>query len=187
MPYCPSCGSAGPEESKFCPTCGTAFAQTPPPEGIPTLPQIGQQAPLRPKSPNAGCGKAGGIGCGVVVILFVVFVALGAMFNTIGNSGRQFSSQVRSSQPHHAASLASEPHVLLDVEGNGIKTTQRFEAPDEWALVWTYDCSNFENNGNFIINVQGDVDDLAANQLGSRGRDITYEHSGGNVYLSINS
>ncbi|MGC2131048.1 MAG: hypothetical protein WA629_13235 [Candidatus Aquilonibacter sp.] len=77
--------------------------------------------------------------------------------------------------------------MLLDVEGNGIKQTQRFEAPNEWAIIYTFDCSNFGQSGNFAISVEGDTTDLAANQLAARGHDVNYEHGGGNVYLSINS
>lgn len=35
--------------------------------------------------------------------------------------------------------------------------------------------------------VDGDTTDVAANQLSNSGHDINYEHSGGSVYLEINS
>jgi hypothetical protein len=77
---------------------------------------------------------------------------------------------------------------LLDVEGNGIKTTQRFQAPAEWAIGWSYDCSSSSLPGgkaNFAIYVEGDAVDLAANEFGAGGHDVSYEHSGGSFYLKI--
>lgn len=81
---------------------------------------------------------------------------------------------------------ATTGRILFDLEGNGIKTTQRLQAPDEWAITWSYDCSGFNGgNGTFVIWVQGDKIDLVANQLTASGHDVSYEHSGGSVYLKI--
>jgi hypothetical protein len=79
------------------------------------------------------------------------------------------------------------PQVLLDVEGSGYKTTQRFQVPNEWAIAWSYDCSNLGNPGFFGIKVQGDAVDLVVDQVGASGRDVSYQHAGGSVYLEIGS
>ncbi len=79
------------------------------------------------------------------------------------------------------------PVVLLDMTGNGIKTSPRFVAPSDWTIEYSYNCTSFGFNGNFAIMVEGDTFDVAANALGMKGQDVANEHSGGNVYLSINS
>jgi hypothetical protein len=118
-------------------------------------------------------------------------MVIGAIVSSLGKSGSSGSyhaaSKASSRTGHHKTAPAPRPQILLDVEGSGIKTTQRFQAPDEWAIAWSFDCSNSGGSGNFIVSVDGDISDTAANQLASSGHDVSYEHSGGNVYLEINS
>lgn len=79
--------------------------------------------------------------------------------------------------------------TVLNITGSGIHTTETFQVNDEWALAWSYDCSNFENSGNFIVNVEGDGSgyDAGVNELGSSNSGTEYFHHGGSVYLTINS
>lgn len=190
MAFCSACGSQLTDSAKYCPNCG-AVSQT----GVPRVDDVaatslGPQAapqPVPPKSPNAGCGKAAAIGCGGILALIVIIAVIGAIVNQSTSNSSHEPGPRGASPGTHKATRSAAPRTLLDVEGSGIKTTQRFKAPDEWAIGWSYDCSNFGTNGNFAINVDGDVSDLAANVLGPRGHDVTYEHSGGDVYLQINS
>ena len=82
------------------------------------------------------------------------------------------------------------PKVLLDVSGSGIKSTQTFTVPNEWQLVWSYsNCAG--GSGNFIVTVynsDGSPNDAAGvNELGASGSDTEYYHSGGGLYLEVNS
>jgi hypothetical protein len=89
-----------------------------------------------------------------------------------------------------ARPVAPPTTVLLDVQGNGIHTTQWFRAPTEWKISWSYDCSAYGSRGNFIVDLWSGPTSLVdgvANALGSRGNGMTYEHQGGRFYLKVNS
>jgi|SRR5579863_8126236 len=183
MAYCSSCGSELPQAARFCPGCG-AGAQTG------STPAASTQPSSKLRSPDSGCGKTAGIGCGAVIASIIFLAIVAAVINSFNQSApvRSNHATTRASRvAHRKPAPAPTPEILLDVEGSGIKTTQRFQAPGEWAIVWSFDCSNFEGSGNFVISVDGDVSDVAANQLAANGRDVSYEHAGGNVYLEINS
>ncbi len=81
--------------------------------------------------------------------------------------------------------------VLLDVQGSGTKSTQSFTVPNEWALAWAYNCSDFGQQGNFAVDVyrggQLSISDLGVNELGMKGNDIEYYHHGGTIYLEVSS
>jgi hypothetical protein len=77
--------------------------------------------------------------------------------------------------------------TAFDDSGSGIHSTETFRVNGSWELQWSYDCSNFSDSGNFIVEVQGDVSDVLVNQLGSGDSGTEYVHRGGNVYLEINS
>ncbi len=98
------------------------------------------------------------------------------------------------SAPTPAPAPAPAPHVpqvLLQVSGSGSKSTQTFMAPSTWTLDYSYDCSSFGSQGNFqifIFNGSGAMVPLSGpNQLGMSGSDTEYYHSGGQLYLEINS
>jgi hypothetical protein len=89
-----------------------------------------------------------------------------------------------------ASAAAATRTVLLDKTGSGINKTPDFTAAGDWEIDWSYDCSNFGQSGNFAIivyNADGSMNDLAANQLGAKGSDVTNEHQGGTYYLEMNS
>lgn len=98
-------------------------------------------------------------------------------------------------QPAPASSTAAPASktatVLLDVKGSGTKSTQIFTVPNEWALAWAYDCTNFGQQGNFAVDIyrNGQISfvDLGVNELGSKGNDIEYYHAGGQIYLQVSS
>jgi hypothetical protein len=80
------------------------------------------------------------------------------------------------------------PSALLDVGGSGTKSTATFTAPQIWDLQYRYDCSNFGAPGNFAVTVLpqgGGAPDVAVNELGSSGQDVTQVRLGGRVHLEI--
>lgn len=83
------------------------------------------------------------------------------------------------------------PQTFLTLSGSGSKSTRTITVPSEWSLGWRYDCSNFGQQGNFVVSVyNSDGSPSSAstvNQLGSRGSDTDFYHTGGSVYLVINS
>jgi hypothetical protein len=88
--------------------------------------------------------------------------------------------------------VAPAPQVLLNVSGSGTKSTQSFTAGGDWTLNYSYDCSNFDDRGNFqvyIYNSDGSMSDenTGVNELGAGGTDTEYYHSGGSYYLEVNS
>lgn len=90
-----------------------------------------------------------------------------------------------------ATTAAPAPKVLLLVTGSGTKTTQKFTAAADWDLNWTYDCTRTEGGqGNFQVYIYsggGSLSDIAVNELGAKGSDVTHEHQGGTYYLEMNS
>lgn len=92
----------------------------------------------------------------------------------------------------NASATTKAPQVLLDLTGSGTKQTQKFSAGGDWDLEWSYDCSNFGAQGNFVVEVyNGDgsisFENSAVNQLGNKGQDVQHYHKGGTFYLDISS
>lgn len=90
------------------------------------------------------------------------------------------------------ATPAPTPQVLLDLQGTGTKQTQKFTARSDWDLNWTYDCTSFGFQGNFVVEVMnGDgtpsLENQAVNQVGKKGADVQHYHKGGTFYLAIDS
>ncbi len=84
----------------------------------------------------------------------------------------------------------ASPAPLLDVQGNGMKTTQSFSAPGDWVVAYAYDCSNFGQAGVFSVFLYSEDGTLVAgiaNQEGISGNDSSYVHQSGTFYLVIDS
>lgn|ERR1700674_1077500 len=128
-----------------------------------------------------------GIGCGGIVLLFIV-IAIASQGTKTGSTG---SSPAANDKGSPTASAAHVAQVLLDVQGTGIKSTQKFTAGGDWDLNWSYDCSNFGQNGNFQIYIYGkdssDLKGIGANELGAKGSDVSHQHDTGTFYLQMNS
>lgn len=93
-----------------------------------------------------------------------------------------------SSAPPSSAPPA--PTVVLTLSGNGTKTTKSFTTGDDWSIKYTFDCSNFDDKGNFQVYTytDGSMGDIPVNELAASGADTTYEHGDpGSHYLEINS
>jgi hypothetical protein len=113
-------------------------------------------------------------------------IATNAPFNSVPQA-----SIIPTAAPTATPFQSTNKSVLLDMEGSGQQTTQLFTTSgSEWTIGWAYDCSNFGNRGNFIINIQkqdGSYFAGGVNELGMSGNRVEYLHQGGTFYLSINS
>jgi hypothetical protein len=101
-------------------------------------------------------------------------------------------SSIRAVQQQAAAATAEaaqEAAAIAFVDsGSGIHSTEVFHVNGSWELQWSYDCSGFSSDGgNFAVMIDGDVQDVLVNQLGTGDSGTEYVHEGGNVYLKINS
>ena len=150
---------------------------------VPMAPQQ-QQLPSGYEIKKKGHGlRNGAIGC-LGLIVLVVIISIAASGNHSGGSNNPAASTPAAS----TAPVALK--VLLDKSGTGINQTPKFTAGGDWEIDWSYDCTNFGSNGNFIITVyQGDgtLVGVAANQLGAKGSDVSNQHQSGTYYLEMNS
>lgn len=126
-----------------------------------------------------------------LVMVVVLFILIGSS----GKSSKQSvpanpdNSQSSSSAP---AQTVTMPQTLLKLSGSGTKTTQSFTAAKNWDLNWSYDCSNFGNQGNFVVTTYNDsgspsFSNAPVNQLGSSDSGVEHYHNGGTFYLEVNS
>jgi len=81
--------------------------------------------------------------------------------------------------------LKSQPaaRALLSASGNGISNTRTFRAPGDWRIVYSFNHCQIPG---FDIYVKRDVDDVFSTH-GNSGHGTQYEHSGGRVYLTLNT
>ena len=131
-------------------------------------------------------------GIGAVVIIAIIATAAssgGGGGDNVPAKDDQANSISGGSKP---APKSHAGQVLLAVSGNGAKKTQKFTAAADWDLAYTYDCSNFGTQGNFVVMVYGDNNQLSLsndgpNELGDKGNDVTHNHHGGTYYLDVTS
>ena len=90
-----------------------------------------------------------------------------------------------------ATQTTVQAKILLDIDGNGTKTTEKFTTQgDDWDLSYTYDCSKFGYEGNFMVDVKGgdgSPTEMMVNQMGKKAGDTDHYHTGGTFYLEVNS
>lgn len=96
------------------------------------------------------------------------------------------------SMPSGNSSKSTQPQTLLNLSGQGTKQTQKFTTSSDWTLTYSYDCSNFGTQGNFMVDIYNDdgsldANDTSVNQLGMNGSDTEYYYDAGTYYLSVNS
>jgi hypothetical protein len=85
-----------------------------------------------------------------------------------------------------------KPKVVARFSGSGIQTTAQFmiAGSGNWVLKWSYNCSSFGMQGNFIVNEDNgnDLNGATVNELNTAGHGETHVYSdAGRHYLSINS
>lgn len=127
-----------------------------------------------------------------IIVLIIIGSALGGSSSQNNKSVPAASDKPQTSTAQKSSTPAPTPQTLLDLQGSGTKQTQKFTAAGDWDLNWSYDCSNFGNQGNFIVTVynsDGSVsfENTEVNQLGSSGSDVQHYHKSGTYYLAIDS
>lgn len=99
-------------------------------------------------------------------------------------------------QPQPQGEKAPETHkemqTLIELTGSGSKSTEKFTVDGDWDLEWDYNCSNFGQPSNFIVNVFNEdatqnFDNASVNQLGATGKDVQHYHKDGIFYLQVTS
>jgi hypothetical protein len=129
----------------------------------------------------------------LLVLLMVIAIVLAARsHNTTtdeSNAAASPSNSTKSQAPAPGSARAGAK-VLLDKTGSGIDNTPSFTTSGDWEIDWSYDCTNFKQSGNFVIfvfNSDGSLSDVAANQHGTKGTDVSNEHQGGTYSLEMDS
>lgn len=133
----------------------------------------------------------------IVVVIIIIAAASsggsgGGGSNTPAANDKTHSIKGSGKQSNTPAPKSTAGQVLLNVSGNGQKTTQKFTAAGDWDLAYKYDCSNFGQSGNFIVMVYGNDGNLSLsndgpNELGMKGNDVDHEHNGGTYYLEVDT
>ncbi|HVS78886.1 MAG TPA: hypothetical protein VHD84_01190 [Candidatus Saccharimonadales bacterium] len=128
---------------------------------------------------------------GVIILIIIIVSAASNGGSSPGTSipAKTDNSEKASTQP---VKKVASPQTLLNLSGSGTKQTRLFTAANSWDLHWSYDCSNFGGQGNFIVSVYDksgspSLENSDVNQLGGSGSDVQHYYQGGTFYLSINS
>jgi hypothetical protein len=133
----------------------------------------------------------------VIIAVVIACCACGGISAAMNQGGGASSanSQQATNTPAPTPTITHVPtwKTIQTFTGNGIKTTPTFTVPDDWRIVWKCTPSSFYGGQyNVIVTVYGSDDtmeDLAVNTIFKSGNtgDNTEEHSGGQLYLKINS
>lgn len=136
---------------------------------------------------------------GAVFILFIIIGASGGSSKPSASvpAPTETGSTVVAPEKKAASApapvqAAAEPQVLLDLKGSGSKSTQKFTAGSDWDLNWSYDCSNFGQDGNFQVFIYDGSGQMSfrnspVNQLGASDSGVEHYHNGGTFYFTVNS
>lgn len=82
--------------------------------------------------------------------------------------------------------------TLLTFPGSGVKKSPIFNTGAEWNVSYSFDCTKYGYDGNFVIMLykgsNGDSDDILVNELARQGKDSTpIHHDPGSHYLAVDS
>jgi hypothetical protein len=87
-----------------------------------------------------------------------------------------------------ATSATPTQTVVFTKSGSGIANIQQFTVGDDWALQYSFDCSNFGGQGNFQVYEDYPGGSVLANQLAGKGSDTSYQTADGGTHtLKVNS
>lgn len=129
----------------------------------------------------------------VMATLIVIGIIISIFDKNTTPSNNQPAVQEVKSNPEYVSQKQATIQTVLDLTGNGTKTTQKFTVAGDWDLNWVYDCSKFLfGQGNFQVYVytgDGNIsfENTIVNQLGSKDSGVEHYHKGGTFYLVINS
>ena len=127
-----------------------------------------------------------------IIVLFIIIGASGGKKTpTQSVPAASDNTNAQAAQTSEPAK-AQTPQTLGKISGSGTTTTQKFTAASDWDLNWSYDCSNFGNQGNFqvmIYNGDGSLSfqNALVNQLGKSDSGVEHYHNAGTFYLEVNS
>ena len=152
---------------------------------VPPVPPVVRQRSMVPTS--------------AMVVVTLVWGALGwgvgLAMGAASNGGSAAGAPVANKAAGDAAAAAkpagqpaskATPQTVLNVDGSGIKTTDKFTTASDWDVRYTYDCSSFGATGNFMVSTEDSMP--IVNELGAKGSSVTHQHaSSGEHYLTINS
>jgi hypothetical protein len=172
-----------PNPNQFPPN-GQIFPQTPsgyPPQQL--------QPPKKKKGLAIGCGAIAAI---VVLIGIISAVSSGGKSSSTTTSSSTDNSL--SSANHSASSQPQTWQTTHTYNGNGEKKTETITVGNDWKIQWSCTPSSFIGNTyNVIVSVYNSdgtpADYAAINTMCKDGNTSgeTEEHTGGNVYLDVNS
>ena len=159
----------------------------------PPQPPTGQWAPPPPPPKKKRLAPIL-IGVGAfVIVLGVIGAVTNGSSDTAGSTPATTTAatatsraEVTTTSAPATKTVAPAPKVVLKEDGSGIKSTATFTVDGDWDLAYTYDCSAFGFQGNFIVNGP-EIADFYVNELGMKGSDVTHLHDGGQTHLEINS
>jgi len=132
--------------------------------------------------------------------LFTIIAAAPALIQAAEQTAEAAAPGV--SAPASKNPVAVVPQVLVNQSGSGAADLPVFTVPSNsqgWTLAWSYNCSSYGRQGNFIISIyvsnggdpynQGSLDtyDPGVNELGSSGNNIESYTDAGTFALKVNS
>jgi hypothetical protein len=107
---------------------------------------------------------------------------------------QRYSVKVRSYSGNHSYTSARRSLTVRKggyrkvFTGHGTKHTSTFKPPhNTWEISYSFSCSDYTNFAVWVYRSNGDMVDLAANDLGTSGRNNFYVHSGGRFYLEVDT
>lgn len=152
-----------------------------------------QQPPQKKKNKLA-------IGCGAIIALVVLIAIISAVSNgskSSANDTTSSSSNSADSANSTNNSAPSKPQTWQTTHtytGNGTKKTETIAVADDWKIQWSCTPGSFDGiDYNVIVAVYNSdgtlADPGAINTICKTGNASgeTEEHTGGNVYLDVNS
>lgn len=184
-----------PQYPQYQPSNPSMGGQAPygqPPFGQPPMPASGRRMPQLKRWQWI----AAGVGALVIVCCLcgtLVSAMNGGSSTTSTKAAASVSGPTATPLPTPTMTPTPKWTTVQTFTGNGIKKTPVFTAPDDWRIVWTCKPSSFYGGSYNVIvtvyNADGSMSDLAVNTICKAGNtgDNTEEHSGGQVYLDVNS
>ena len=159
-------------------------------------PQPGYQPPQPPpRKPWIARHKvlSGLIAFGCLIVLIMVANSGGSSSssgaaNTATQAAAPSSAAAATAPPSASPSKTPVAHTVATYSGSGIENTPQFTVTATWKLDYSFDCSNFGYQGNFIVMEDGTFGAMSVNGLAMSKSGSSYAYNdGGTHYLEINS